>query len=235
MRGLQGLKVFEQAALVEFIHMANESHRTKEAVQIIMIIFGMWGQHHFAPLTESVKKWASHQEQQDVINSIQEVLGEDPPKRPFVKRLIKSLSFAVMFIDRARSVLEPDNQIRSAVRWLFSSYYHNIESREENDPIRQLLKYIRDSPDSMDSVREYLEHMIWENTKDSPTHSNLQTSGADDQISPTSIPATVEKPTTTATVEIQTTTKVTHAKTRSLPHHMIYHWNCLVKALIKIE
>ena len=87
----------------------------------------------------------------------------------------------------------------------------------------------------MDSVREYLECMIWNNTKDSPTHSNLQTSGADDQISPTSIPATVEKPTTTATVEIQTTTKVTHAKTRSLPHHMIYHWNCLVKALIKIE
>ena len=58
----------------------------------------MWGRHRFAPLTESVKKWASHQEQQDVINSIQEVLGEDPPKRPFVKRLVKSLSFAVMFI-----------------------------------------------------------------------------------------------------------------------------------------
>ena len=231
MRGLRGLKVFKQAALVEFIHMANESHRTKEAVQIIMIIFGMWGRHRFVPLTESVKKWASHQEQQDVINSIQEVLGEDPPKRPFVKRLVKSLSFAVMFIDRARSVLEPDNQIRSAVCWLFSSYYHNIESREENDPIRQLLKYIRDSPDSMDSVREYLERMIWDNTKNSPTHSNLQTSGADDQISPTSIPATVEKPTTTATVEKQTTTKVTHAKTRSLPHHVIYHWNCLVKAL----
>ena len=134
-----------------------------------------------------------------------------------------------MLIDRARSVLEPDNQIRSAVRWLFSSYYHNIESREENDPIRQLLKYIRDSPDSMDSVREYLEHMIWNNTKDGPTHSNLQTSGADDQISPTSIPATVEKLTTTATVEKQTTTKVTHAKTRSLPHHMIYYWNCLLK------
>ena len=60
MRGLRGLKVFEQAALVEFIHMANKPHRTKEAVQIIMIIFGMWGRHHFAPLTESVKKWASH-------------------------------------------------------------------------------------------------------------------------------------------------------------------------------
>ena len=59
----------------------------------------------------------------------------------------------------------------------------------------------------------------------------FQTSEADDQISPTSIPATVEKPTKTATVEKQTTTKVTHAKTRSLPHHMIYHWNCLVKAL----
>ena len=176
MRGLRGLKVFKQAALVKFIHMANESQRTKEAVQITMIIFGMWGRHHFAPLTESVKKWGSHQEQQDVINSIQEVLREDPPKRPFVKRLVKSLSFAVMFIDRARSVLEPDNQIRSAVHWLFSSYYHNIESREENDPIRQLLKYIRDSPDSMDSVREYLEHMIWDNTKDSPTHSDLQTS-----------------------------------------------------------
>ena len=87
----------------------------------------------------------------------------------------------------------------------------------------------------MDSVRKYLEHMIWDNTKNSQTHSNLQTSGADDQISPTSIPATVEKSPTTATVEIQTTTKVTHAKTRSLPHHMIYHWNCLVKALIKIE
>ena len=125
MRELRGLKVFEQAALVEFIHMANESHRTKEAVQIIMIIFGMWGRHHFVPLTESVKKWVSHQEQQDVINSIQEVLGKDPPKRLFVKRLVKSLSFAVMFINRARSVLEPDNQIRSAVRWLFSSYYHN--------------------------------------------------------------------------------------------------------------
>ena len=117
MSGLRGLKVFEQAALVKFIHMANESHRTKEAVQIIMIIFGMWGRHRFAPLTESVKKWASDQEQ-DVINSIQEVLGEDPPKRPFVKRLIKSLSFAVMSIDRARSVLEPDNHIHSAVRWL---------------------------------------------------------------------------------------------------------------------
>ena len=231
MRELRGLKVFKQAALVEFIHMVNESQRTKEAVQIIMIIFGMWGRHCFAPLTESVKKWASHQEQQDVINSIQEVLGKDPPKRPFVKRLVKSLSFAVMFIDRARSVLEPDNQIRSAVHRLFSSYYHNIESREEIDPIRQLLKYIRDSPDSMDSVREYFERMIWDNTKDSPIHSNLQTSGADDQISPTSIPATVEKPTTTATVEKQITTKVTHAKIRSLPHHMIYHWNCLVKAL----
>ena len=137
MRGLRGLKVFEQAALVKFIHMANESHRTNEAVQIIMIIIGMWGRHCFAPLTESVKKCMSHQEQQDVINSIQEVLREDPPKRPFVKRLFKSLSFAVMFIDRARSVLEPDNQIHSAVHWHFSSYYHNIESREENDPIRQ--------------------------------------------------------------------------------------------------
>ena len=72
--------MFEQAALIEFIHMANESHRPKEAVQIIMIIFGMWGRHCFAPLTESVKKWASHQEQQDVINSIREVLGEDYPK-----------------------------------------------------------------------------------------------------------------------------------------------------------
>ena len=134
----------------------------------------MWGRHRFALLTESVKKWASHQEQQDVVNSIQEVLGEDPPKRPFVKSLVKSLSFAVMFIDRARSVLEPDNQIRSAVCWLFSSYYHNIESREENDPICQLLKYIRDSPDSMDSVREYLERMIWDNTKDSIAIFRLQ-------------------------------------------------------------
>ena len=132
--------MFEQAALVKFIHMMNESHRTKEAVQIIMIIFGMWGRHRLVPLTESVKKFVSHQEQQDVINSIQEVLGQDPPKMPFVKRLVKSLSFAVMFIDRARSVLQPDNQIRSAVCWLFSSYYHNIESREENDPICQLLK-----------------------------------------------------------------------------------------------
>ena len=134
-----------------------------------------------------------------------------------------------MFINRARSVLEPNNQIHSAVRWLFSSYYHNIESREENDPFCQLLKYIRDSPESMDSVREYLEHMIWDNTKDGPMHSNLQTSGADDQISPTSVPATIEKLTTTATVEKQKTTKITHPKTRSLPHHMIYHWNCLLK------
>ena len=56
----------------------------------------------------------------------------------------------------------------------------------------------------MDTVREYLERMIWDTTNAGPTHSNLDTSGADDQISPTSIPATVEK-LTRATVEKQTT------------------------------
>ena len=93
-------------------------------------------------LVEAVKKWESHQEQQNVVDCIKEVLKEDPPKKSFVERLSKSHSFAIMLINRAIIVLEPLDQIRSTVRMIFLSYNQYIENNEPNDEMCQVLQYI---------------------------------------------------------------------------------------------
>ena len=154
MRGPRELNVFKHDALVEIIHMANETSRARQAVQIIMRVFGMWGRHCFVSLVEAIKKLESHQEQQNVVDCIKEVLKEDPPKKSFLERLSKSRSFAIMFIDRAISVLEPLDHIRSTVCMIFLSYNQYIENSEPNVEIRQVLQYIRDTDHQPDTLRK---------------------------------------------------------------------------------
>ena len=113
--------------------MANENSRTRDAVKTIMRVFGMWGLHRFASVVEAVKNWKSHKEQQNVIDCLREVLREDPPKMPFAERLKESRSFAIMFIHRAMSILEPDERIRSTFHRIFSSYMQYKEKSEADD------------------------------------------------------------------------------------------------------
>ena len=77
-----------------------------------------------------------------------------------------------------------------------------------------LLQHFDTKMASLMQRRLHQEFTSEDNTEDDSMHNTMQTSGADDQISPASIPATVER---------QTTTKLTHVKTRALPHHKIYH------------
>ena len=159
MRGKRVLLHDEEDALFQFYQMADESKKTKQGIRTMMVTFGMWGRIRYEPLTEAVKKWEGHNEQQNVLDSIVEVLGRAPPNRSAVKRLEESLAFALTFVGRARRIMEPEERIRKACELLFLSHSEYLRTRRDKCPIRQMVLDIPNSP--VDNIRATIEE-LWD-------------------------------------------------------------------------
>ena len=123
--------------------MVDDSHKTRHAVETILRVFGMWGHLCFGSLTDAVKMWVSRKEQEVVVQSITNLL-EGPLPESLTQWMEISLSFAIMFINRAHSIMVPHDKLCKTVHMIFQSYMDTDEIAANYQFSQQLL-YIRET------------------------------------------------------------------------------------------